>query len=456
MFITKKHLSRRTVLRGMGAVVALPVLEAMVPAQTPLRQTAASPRSRLACVEIVHGSAGSTPYGTETNLWMPAKEGANFEFTPILKPVERFREHITVVTMCDSDPADAFTPEEVGADHFRSSAVFLTASRPKRTEGSDVLCGISIDQLYAQQFGQDTPVPSFQLMIENFDATGSCARKYSCVYSDTISWSSPTTPLPMTLDPRTVFEELFGEGATDAERAARRKIKRSILDGITRAVAGLKTKLDPRDRARVDDYLDNVREIERRIQQIENYNAAAPNRALPEAPIGVPDSWEEHTKLMFDLQVAAFAAEITRVSAFKMSRDGFNRTFPESGNPAPFHSASHHGEAVPAILEYAKINRYHVSMLAYFLNKLKNTPDGDGNLLDHSLVLYGSPMGNSNTHNHKREPMLLAGHASGQVKGNLHLRCSEGTPAANILLTMMQKLGVNIHEFGDSSGPLAF
>ena len=455
MFITKKSISRRMVLRGMGAAVALPFMESMVPAQTPLGQTAASPRSRLACIEIVHGSAGSTPHGTDANLWMPVQAGSDFEFSPILKPVERFRDYVTIVSMCDSEPAEARTPEEVGADHFRSSAVFLTAEHPKRTEGSDVYCGTSIDQLYAQKFGQNTPLPSIQLGIENLDASGTCAFRYSCVYSDTISWSSPTTPIPMVIEPRMVFEQLFGAGANEAERKANRKVKRSILDGITHVVARLKKDLDPGDRGRLDTYLENVREVERRIQAIEKYNSSGVQRELPAAPVGVPDSWEEHVKLMFDLQVLAFSSGVTRVSAFKLSKDASGRTFPESGNTTPFHSASHHAESVVAIEDFSKINRYHVSVLGYFLNRLKNTPDGDGNLLDHSLVLYGSPMGNSNTHNHKRQPMLLAGHANGQVKGNLHVRCEEGTPVANVLLTMMQKLGVEIQEFGDSTESLA-
>jgi len=454
MYITKRHISRRTVLRGMGAAISLPFLEAMVPAQTPLRKSAAVPKSRLACVEIVHGSAGSTPYGTDANLWMPAKEGSDFEFTPILKPLEPLREYITVLTMMDNAPAEAVTPEEVGADHFRSSAVFLTASHPKRTEGSDVYCGTSIDQLYAQKFGQDTPLPSIQLCIENFDGSGTCAFRYSCVYSDTISWSSPRTPLPMTLDPRLAFEQLFGDGGSAEDRAARRSLNRSILDGVTHVAARLKKNLDARDRVRLDTYLDNVREIERRIEAVETYNKNNPKRELPTAPIGVPDSWEDHTKLMFDLQVLAFASEVTRSSAMKMSKDAVNRVFPESGNSSPFHSASHHAEYVPSILELSKINRYHVAILSYFLNKLKNTPDGDGNLLDHTLVFYGSPMGNSNTHNHKRIPVLIAGHASGQIRGNLHLRFPEGTPQANALLTMMKKLGVDIDHFGDSTGAI--
>ena len=277
---------------------------------------------------------------------MPVQEGSDFEFSPILKPVERFRDYVTIVSMCDSEPAEARTPEEVGADHFRSSAVFLTAAHPKRTEGSDVYCGTSIDQLYAQKFGQDTPLPSIQLGIESLDASGTCAFRYSCVYSDTISWSSPTTPIPMVIEPRMVFEQLFGAGANEAERKANRKVKRSILDGITHVVARLKKDLDPGDRGRLDTYLENVREVERRIQAIEKYNSSGVQRELPAAPVGVPDSWEEHVKLMFDLQVLAFSSGVTRVSAFKLSKDASGRTFPESGNTTPFHSASHHAEAV--------------------------------------------------------------------------------------------------------------
>jgi len=258
----------------------------------------------------------------------------------------------------------------------------------------------------------------------------------------------------MTLDPRLAFEQLFGDGGSAEDRAARRSLNRSILDGVTHVAARLKKNLDARDRVRLDTYLDNVREIERRIEAVETYNKNNPKRELPTAPIGVPDSWEDHTKLMFDLQVLAFASEVTRSSAMKMSKDAVNRVFPESGNSSPFHSASHHAEYVPSILELSKINRYHVAILSYFLNKLKNTPDGDGNLLDHTLVFYGSPMGNSNTHNHKRIPVLIAGHASGQIRGNLHLRFPEGTPQANALLTMMKKLGVDIDHFGDSTGAI--
>ena len=455
MFITKKHISRRTVLRGMGAMVSLPFLEAMVPAQTPLSRTAASPRSRLACIEVVHGDAGSTQYGTEKNLRMPAKEGSDFEFTRILKPLEPFRDYLTVVSMMDCAQADPFAPEEVGADHFRSSAVFLTAAHPKQTMGSDIFCGPSIDQVYAQKFGQDTPLPSIQLQTENEDSTGACLFNYSCVYMNTISWATETQPLPMTYNPRMAFEELFGSGGSEAERAERRRINRSILDGIVRSVASLKRGLGANDRSRVDNYLENIREIERRIQAIEAYNASGAKRELPDAPIGVPDSWDEHAKLMLDLQVLAFAANVTRVSTMKFSRDVSNRVFPESGSTKAFHVASHHASVPKSIEELAVINLYHHMLVAYFADTLKNTQDGDGNLLDHSLVLYGSSMGDSNVHAHKRVPFLLLGHANGAVKGNLHLKCKEGTPQANGLLTVLHKLGVEIEQFGDSTGTIS-
>ena len=455
MFITKKHISRRTVLQGMGVAVALPFLESMVPAQTPLRNTAAAPRSRFAAIEIVHGSAGATMYGTEKNLWSPAKDGRDFELTETLSPLAPHKDYTTIVSHTDCGGADPLAPEEVGADHFRSSAVFLTGAHPKQTEGSDVYCGTSLDQIYANKFGQDTPLPSIQLSIENQEASGACGYHYSCVYMDALSWSSPTTPLPMMQDPRLAFEALFGSGGSPSDRAARREVNRSILDRISSSVARVRKDLDPTDRSRLDDYLQNVREIERRIQKTEEYNAARPARELPNAPMGVPDSWEEHVKLMFDLQTLAFAADVTRVATLKLSRDTSQRTYPTSGCDTPFHSASHHSQKPKAIEELAKINRYHVSMFAYFLEKLKATPDGDGNLLDHSLVLYGSPMGDSNVHGHKRVPFLLGGRASGQMRGGLHVRAKDDTPQANALLSILHKLGVDVESIGDSTGTLS-
>jgi hypothetical protein len=455
MFITKKHLSRRAVLRGLGTAIALPLLDSMVPAQTPIRNTAAAPRTRLACIEMVHGAAGSTQDGSNKHYWSPQKVGADFEFTQTLEPLAPFRDYLTIISDTDLNPATAHAPAEEGADHFRSSAVYLTAAHPKMTEGSDIYAGTSIDQIYAQKFGQDTPLPSIQLCIENVDATGACAYGYACVYADTISWSSPTTPLPMTIDPRMAFERLFGDGGTAQERLSRQRTDRSILDGIAQDVARLQKGLGAADRARLGTYLDDVREIERRIQRIEKYNATGEARTLPEAPLGVPDSWEEHVKLMFDLQALAFTTDVTRVSSFKMSRDVSQRVFAESGVKAPFHSCSHHGEVPSKIADFAKINRYHVSLLPHFFEKLRNTPDGDGNLLDHSMILYGSPMGDGSVHNHKHVPMLLVGKANGQLRGNLHVREKDGTPMSNILLTMLNKLGVDNQSVGDSTGVVA-
>src|SRR5215470_6744595 len=344
MFVTRKHLSRRTILRGMGGALALPLLDSMVPAQTPLHRTAAAGRTRLACIEMVHGAAGSTGEGSTKHYWAPAKEGRDFEWSQTLEPLAPFRDYITIVSDTDLNPATAWSAAEEGADHFRSSAVYLTAAHPKMTEGSDYFVGTSIDQLYAQRFGQDTPIPSMQLCIEMVDASGACDYGYACVYADTISWATPKVPLPMTLDPRLVFEQLFGEGGSPEDRAKRTKVNSSILDWIRNDVASIQKSLGASDKARLNEYLEDVREIERRIQRIEKYNASGEARQLPAAPLGVPDSYEEHVKIMFDLQALAFATETTRVSAFKMSRDVSGRVFKESGINVPFHPCSHHGE----------------------------------------------------------------------------------------------------------------
>jgi hypothetical protein len=439
----------------MGVTLGLPLLDSMVPAQTALHKTAAVPPTRLACIEMVHGSAGSTGEGTNKHYWSPEKTGRDFEFSQSLEPLAPFRDYITIVSDTDLHPATAWSAAEEGADHFRSSAVYLTAAHPKMTEGSDYFVGTSIDQLYARKFGQDTPLPSIQLCIEMVDASGACDYGYACVYADTISWASPTQPLPMTIDPRMAFENLFGEGGTSEERLARGAVNKSILDWIANDVTRLQKGLGASDRSRLNSYLENVREIERRIQKIEKYNLSGEARVLPAAPLGVPDSFEEHVKLMFDLQVLAFMTDVTRVSAFKLSRDVSGRVWPESGVKTPFHPCSHHGENPAKIAEFAKLNRYHVSLMPYFLDKLKNTPDGDGNLLDHSMVLYGSPMGDSNVHNHKRVPLFLAGHANGELKGNLHVREKDGTPMANVYLTMLHKLGVDVSSFGDSTGEVS-
>lgn len=454
MYLTKKHLSRRTVLRGMGATIALPLLDAMVPARTLLAKTAAASRTRLSCIEMVHGAAGCTAFGAGKHMWSPALVGRAFDLAPgSLSPLEPFRDYLTIVSNTDVRNAEAFTPKEIGGDHFRSSAVFLTQAHPKQTEGSDVHVGVSMDQLYAQRFGQDTPIPSLQLCIENVDQSGGCAYGYACVYTDTISWKSPTEPLPMIRDPRAAFDQLFGFGATPAERAANRRTDRSILDWVAQEVTRLRRDLGPADRTRLNQYLDDIREIERRIQKIEAHNTSGAPRELPEAPKGVPDAYGDHVRLMFDLQALAFAADITRIFSFKMGRDGSARVYPDSGVNAPFHPASHHGEREDRIAQFAQINKYHVSLVPYFLEKLKNTPDGDATLLDRTLIVYGSPMANGNVHNHKRCPLFLAGRANGQLRGNLHLKAADGTPMANVMLSLLHGLGLeDVKEFGDSTG----
>ncbi len=456
MFLTNKHLSRRSVLRGMGASVTLPFLEAMVPAR---RASAASAgaRTRLVAIEMVHGAAGSTKYGLEKNLWSPAAEGNAFDLAPTsLSSLEPYRDYLTIVSGCDMRNAEAFTLPEIGGDHFRASAVFLTQSHPKQTEGSDVFAGTSLDQLYAQRFGQETPIPSMQLSIENVDQAGGCTYGYSCIYTDTISWASPTDPLPAIRNPRVIFDQLFGDGGTPEERAARSRTDRSILDWIGGEVARVQRELGPADRARLDDYLENVREIERRIQRTEERNTSGEARELPDAPIGVPDSFDEHVKLMFDLQALAFTADLTRIFSFMMGRDGSGRVYPESGVATAFHPASHHRDQEKRIEEFAKINRYHVGTVPYFLEKLKSIQEGEANLLEKTLVLYGSPMGDPNVHNHKRCPLFLAGHANGALKGNLHLKTADGTPTANVMLTLLHRLGLDdIESFGDSTGEVA-
>ena len=456
-FITGKHISRREVLRGLGGTIALPFLDAMVPAGrvwSKSAKAAVDDPTRLVCIEMVHGSAGSNEWGASQNLWSPATTGPDFDLSPTsLAPLEPFQDYLTIISNTDVQEAEAVIPKEIGGDHFRSSAVFLTQAHPKQTESSDVVVGTSLDQLYATRFGQGTPIPSMQLCIETVDQAGGCAYGYSCVYTDTISWSAPDEPLPMIRDPRVAFDQLFGAGGSAEQRAARRRSSSSILDWITDDVAKLKRGLRPSDRRRMDQYLENIREIERRIQGIEAYNASGEVRELPEAPAGVPDSFDEHVKLMFDLQALAFEADMTRVFSFKMGRDASSRVYPESGTDKPFHPASHHGGNPEAVLDFAKINQYHVSLVPYFLEKLQNTMEGDDSLLDKTMIIYGSPMADGNLHNHRRCPLFVVGGANGQLEGNQHLFAPAGTPMANPMLSLMHKLGFDdMESFGDSTG----
>jgi hypothetical protein len=435
----------------------MPFLDSMVPAGrlfAKSRGQVPDDPTRLVAIEMVHGSAGSNEWGASQNMWGPAAVGRDFDLTPsALQPLEPYQDYLTIISDTDIRNAEAFQPKEIGGDHYRSSATFLTQSHPKQTESSDVHVGTSLDQLYAQRFGQNTPIPSMQLCIENVDQAGGCAYGYACVYTDTISWASPTEPLPMVRDPRVAFDQLFGAGGTAEERAARRRTSRSILDWITGEVAQLNRTLGPADRQRMERYLDNIREIERRIQKVEAHNTSGETRELPEAPAGVPDSFEEHVKLMFDLQALAFASDMTRIFTFKMGRDASARVYPESGVEEGFHPTSHHGGSEAGVTDFYRLNKYHVSMIPYFLEKLKSTMEGDTHLLDKTMIIYGSPMGDGNLHNHKRCPLFVVGGANGRLQGNVHVKAAPETPMANAMLTLMHKLGLDdVESFGDSTG----
>ena len=459
-FLTRKHLERRTFLRGLGATVALPYLDAMVPSLGRFGSVGASAaaavsdKTRFVAIESVHGAAGSSAWGASKNLWAPAAVGRNFELIAdgALSPLEPWRKHLTIVSNTDVRMAEAFEAHEIGGDHFRSSAVFLTQSHPKQTQGSDLYVGTSLDQMVARQIGGETAIPSMQLCIENLDQAGGCDYNYACAYTDTISWASPTEPLPMIRNPRAAFDILFGAGNNNTDRMTRRKANQSILDWIVGEVAGLKKDLGPADRVRLDKYLEDIRELERRIQAVEKRNTSGDTREIPEAPPGVPDAFDEHVKLMFDFQVLAFQSDMTRVFSFKTGRDASSRAYPESGTDKGFHPASHHGGREPNILDFNKINRYHVSMLPYFLQRLKDSQDGETDLLEKTMIIYGSPMGDPNVHNHRRCPLIVLGHGNGRVEGNVHLKAPDGTPMANVMLSLMHKLGLNNDTFGDSTG----
>ena len=459
-YLTGKHISRRTMLKGAGAAIGLPLLDAMVPAGRLWAATEAgkaASRTRIVCIEQVHGAAGCNDWGRTQNLWSPAETGRDFDLTPSsLRPLEPFRKHLTIVSDTDARMADAYAPAEIGGDHFRTSAVFLTQAHPKQTEGSDVRVGTSFDQIYVERFGQETPIPSLQLSIENVDQAGGCAYGYACVYTDTISWASPTEPLPMIRDPRAVFEQLFGAGGTPEQRAERLSTDRSILDWVMDEMSMVRHKLDPVDVHRLDQYAQNIRELEQRIQRIEAQNSSGEERQIPEAPVGVPDSFEEHVKLMFDLQVLAFQSDTTRVFSLKLGRDASPRVYPESGVNAPFHGSSHHGGREDRVRQFGKINEYHVSMIPYFLEKLQAVTEGDANLLDKTLLMYGSAMADSNLHNHARCPLFLAGGANGILEGEQHIRARPGTPMANVMYSLLHKLGVDdLQQFGNSTGHFA-
>ena len=443
MFLSKRHIPRRAFLRGAGIAVALPLLDSMVPAQTAVSRTAATPKTRFTGIFVPHGMA--------PGYWVPKATGAGFEFPMIMSPLEPFREHVTILSGLHCTSAEP-PPNTTGSDHW-VAAGYLCASKPKKTAGSDIYDGTTIDQLIAQRIGQETLLPSIQLGIEDpGGSSANCGEGYSCAYSNSISWQSPTNPLPMEINPQVIFERLFGDGGTAAERALHRRQDRSILDSVTRSLARLKLDIGPSDRVRLDEYLEDVREIERRLQIAAKASSDAPSA---EVPAGVPESFDEHIKLQFDLQALAFQGDITRVSTLLYARDLSARVYPESGMRGSFHGASHHAEDPKKIADYAKLNRYHVDCLAYYVKKLQSIPDGDGTLLDHSVVLYGSNMGDSNQHLHFDVPNILVGRASGQLKGGRHLAYPSKTiSTGNLLLSLTDMFDAHLDRVGDSTGRL--
>ena len=435
MFITRRHLSRRTFLRGAGVTLSLPLLESMVPALTPLRLTAASPRTRLGCFYVPHGA---TMY-----KWTPEGADRGFAMTEILSPLEKHRDKLTIVSNLYHASA---TGADAGAEHARSAAIYLSGGRPQKNA---VRAGVTMDQIAASQISQDTPLPSLELGIE--DVSLSCGAGYGCAYFNTISWRTPTAPLPVENNPQAVFEKLFGDGGTAEQRLGRKREDRSILDSIRQQTQALQKDLPATDRARVSAYLEDIREIERRIRTVLERGET---ELVPDAPVGIPEAFEDHIKLMFDLLVLAYQSETTRVASLMYSKDLSPASYPNSGNRGGFHGASHHANVRDRMDQFALINKYHVQMLEYFVSKLADTADGDGSLLDHSMLLYGSSMSNGNQHDHGPLPLILMGGASGKLQGNRHIVAKAETPMSNLLLGMLDTLGVRQDSFGDSTDRL--
>ncbi len=439
MIITRKSLSRRTVLRGLGSAVALPLLDAMVPAATAASLTAAKPVKRLGFVFM--------PMGCDNSRWTPGSEGTLNQLSPILRSLAPVRDHVNVLSNLELQPAYPGT-------HATSNSAFLSAAKARQTESSDYFLGTTVDQIAAQHIGQETQLSSLEMSMDLMQTVGQCDNGYACVYQNNLSWSSPTTPLPAEAHPRLIFENLFGEGGTAQQRRATLKKKASLLDFVNEDLQSLKRELGPSDRNKVDDYLTSVREIERRIQKAE---AATRDEALPDLdrPQGVPAAYSDHARLMFELQMLAFQGDITRVTSFQLARETSNRVYSETGVTDPHHPLSHHNNDPGKIERMSKINAFHVSLFAEFLEKMKATPDGDGNLLDHSLFMYGSGMGDPNVHDHQNLPVIVAGGAAGGVKGGRHIRFDQPTALANLHLTLLDRAGVKVEKFGDSNGTVS-
>ncbi|RPI53648.1 MAG: DUF1552 domain-containing protein [Acidobacteria bacterium] len=437
MVITKLALPRRTFIRGIGATVALPFLDAMVPAMR--AQSKGAPRFTA----IYCGN------GANMGEWTPATDGVGFQISPSLKPIEAYRDRLLVATGLDN--FQATDQGDVGGQHPRAAPAFMSCAHPKQTEGADVEAGITIDQLIAEKICRDTKLPSLEVSVDRNDVVGACDHGYACAYMNSMSWRTPTSPLPSETNPRFVFERMFGVGSTAEERLARVKEDRSILDGLTQEISNLRRRLGASDRTKLGQYFDAVRDVEQRIVRAESTNSTFD---VPEQPVGVPETFKEYIELMFDLQVLAFQADITRVSSLMMARENVNRSYPEIGLPEAHHSISHHGNNPEKMKNYAKLNAYHVETLGYYLKKLDSINDGDGTLLDHTAVLFGSGMSEGNTHNNYNVPVILVGGRSQQIKGNRHLRFPKGTPLANLMLGLTDRYGVKVDKFGDSTAAI--
>ena len=438
MFLTKKAIPRRTLLKGARAALALPLLDAMIPAVTAWAQTPAKPVARLGFVFI--------PMGCDQARWTPPGEGNLDALSPILAPLKPVKDQVTVLT--NTRLMNAYP-----GTHDTSNASFLSAAFAKHTESSDYYLGTTVDQIAAKELRKDTQLASLQLAMDLNPLAGVCNNGYACVYQNCLSWSSPTTPLPSEAHPRVVFERLFGEGGSGAVRRAALRDRASLLDSFNTDIAKLKGRLGSPDRVRLDQYLDSVRQIEREIERAEKAVADNKNPDM-DRPIGVPAAFADHAKLMFDLQVLAFQANITRVVTFQLAREESNRTYPEIGVADPHHPTSHHGGDPEKLAKLAKINTFHMSLFADFLQKMKAIPDGDGSLLDHTVYVYGSGMGNSSLHDHEKLPMLVAGGAATGLKGNRHIRFEKGVDLANLHLTLLDRVGVHLDAFGDSTGEI--
>jgi hypothetical protein len=444
MFITKMVLPRRTFLRGVGVAIALPLIDAMVPALTALSKTAAVPVRRLGFVY--------TPNGATMAAWTPAGIGpALDELSPTLSPLAPFRDQVVVPTGLSQRQAES--QGDGNGEHSRGQTTWLSGIHPKRTEGADVQAGTTVDQLAAQVLGKDTPLLSIEMALEQNYLVGNCDNGYSCVYWNTISWRTPTTPLPMEVNPRVVFERMFGDGGTPEQRLAQIREDRSILDSVRDAVASLQNRLGASDRSRVAEYLDSMREIERRIQVAEKQSGESLIQ-LPDRPVGAPESYDEHAKLMFDLAAIAYQADITRVFTLLLGREQTNRPYPFIGVPEAHHAISHHQGDPVKLAKAARINTYHIELLARFAARLQAMPDGDGTMLDHAMILQGSGLSNSDQHSHIDLPLVLIGGGAGRLQGGRHLRFQKDTPMNNLHLTILDKVGVDVGKFGDSTGTI--